>query len=257
MAIETGTHINSLNASNPVSTDGLAQADDHIRLIKATFPNITGAMTATHTVLNGLDARITSLEASLPAPLGTSMLFLQSAAPTGWTKQISHNDKTLRVVSGTASSGGSVAFTTAFASQTPAGSISSSVLGSTASHTLSIAEIPSLNHFMVNNRNVTKRADDDPATGNFLTRSGNVAQNAQYISGRTQGRTLDDAVNYITSSPRAQAMVDAARRDSTCWLNEQNLPGIGLGVSASGNTKNTRRFMDEEIAQTRLERLHP
>ncbi len=65
MALETGTHINSLNASNPESTDGLAQADDHIRLIKATikatFPNITGAMTATHTVLNGLDARITSL----------------------------------------------------------------------------------------------------------------------------------------------------------------------------------------------------
>ena len=65
MALETGTHINSLNASNPVSTDGLAQADDHIHLIKATikatFPNITGAMTATHTVLNGLDARITSL----------------------------------------------------------------------------------------------------------------------------------------------------------------------------------------------------
>ena len=65
MALETGTHINSLNASKPVSTNGLAQAEDHIRLIKATikatFPNITGAMTATHTVLNGLDARITSL----------------------------------------------------------------------------------------------------------------------------------------------------------------------------------------------------
>ena len=44
---------------------------------------------------------------------------------------------------------------------------------------------------MVNNRNVTKRADDDPATGNF----GTFAQNAQDISGRTQGRTLNDAVN--------------------------------------------------------------
>ena len=118
MALETGTHINSLNASNPVSTDGLAQADDHIRLIKATikatFPNITGAMTATQTILNGLDARITSLEASLPAPSGKWMLFLQFAAPTGWTKQTTHNNKTLRVVSGTASSGDSAAFKTAF-----------------------------------------------------------------------------------------------------------------------------------------------
>ena len=114
MALETGTHISDLNAANPVSTDGLAQADDHLRLIKSTilasFPNITGAMTATHTVLNGLDGRITALEASLPAPSGTSMLFVQSAAPTGWTKQTTHNDKTLRVVTGTVSSGGSNAF---------------------------------------------------------------------------------------------------------------------------------------------------
>ena len=56
MALESGTYINSLNAANPVSTDGLAQADDHLRLIKSTikasFPNISGAMNATHTELN-------------------------------------------------------------------------------------------------------------------------------------------------------------------------------------------------------------
>lgn len=59
MALETGTYVNSLNASNPASTDGLAQADDHIRLlkatIKATLPNVTGAITASHTELNALD----------------------------------------------------------------------------------------------------------------------------------------------------------------------------------------------------------
>ncbi len=59
MALETGTYVNSLNASNPASTDGLAQADDHIRLlkstIKATLPNVTGAITSTHTELNVLD----------------------------------------------------------------------------------------------------------------------------------------------------------------------------------------------------------
>ena len=37
MALESGTFINSLNASNPVATDGLAQADDHMRLIKSTI----------------------------------------------------------------------------------------------------------------------------------------------------------------------------------------------------------------------------
>lgn len=59
MALETGTYIDSLNASNPAATDGLAQADDHLRLlkstIKATLPNVTGAVTATQAELNLLD----------------------------------------------------------------------------------------------------------------------------------------------------------------------------------------------------------
>lgn len=56
MALETGTYINSLNASNPVATDGLSQADDHLRLIKSTikstFANIDGAVTSTEDDLN-------------------------------------------------------------------------------------------------------------------------------------------------------------------------------------------------------------
>jgi len=59
MALETATFINGLVATNPVSTDGLAQADDHMRLIKSTikstFPNITGAITADQTEINTLD----------------------------------------------------------------------------------------------------------------------------------------------------------------------------------------------------------
>ena len=59
MALETASYINGLVATNPTATDTVAQADDHLRLIKsavkATFPNITGAATATHTELNVLD----------------------------------------------------------------------------------------------------------------------------------------------------------------------------------------------------------
>jgi hypothetical protein len=69
---------------------------------------------------------------------GTLMLFQQTSAPTGWTKQTTHDNKALRVVSGTASSGGSVNFTTAFASKAVAGTV-----GNT---TLTIAQIPSHNH---------------------------------------------------------------------------------------------------------------
>ena len=56
MALESATYISDLNAANPASTDGLAQADDHFRLIKgavkATFPNVTGAISATHGALD-------------------------------------------------------------------------------------------------------------------------------------------------------------------------------------------------------------
>jgi hypothetical protein len=71
-------------------------------------------------------------------PAGTTMLFVQTSAPTGWTKSTTHDNKALRVVSGTASSGGSVAFTTAFASQ--------SVAGTVGSTTLTTSQIPSHSH---------------------------------------------------------------------------------------------------------------
>lgn len=61
-------------------------------------------------------------------PAGTVMLFNQTAAPTGWTKNTSTgNDSALRLVTGTVGTGGTSPFTTAFASRTPAGSISGEI----------------------------------------------------------------------------------------------------------------------------------
>ena len=90
------------------------------------------------------DGSIKEIGSSFPS--GTTMLFVQTSAPTGWTKSTTHDNKALRVVSGTVSSGGSVAFTTAFASQTPSGSINTSGL-SAGSTTLSTSQIPSHSHF--------------------------------------------------------------------------------------------------------------
>jgi hypothetical protein len=75
-------------------------------------------------------------------PSGTVMLFAQTAAPTGFTKLTTNNDKALRVVSGAAGTGGSVAFSTAFA--TPA--VTGSVSGTVGATTLSTAQIPSHAH---------------------------------------------------------------------------------------------------------------
>lgn len=56
MALETGTYISDLVITNPTSTDAKSDGDNHFRLIKstlkATFANITGAVTKTHTQLN-------------------------------------------------------------------------------------------------------------------------------------------------------------------------------------------------------------
>jgi hypothetical protein len=69
---------------------------------------------------------------------GTVLIFGQTSAPTGWTKLTNLDNYALRVVSGAASTGGSVAFTTAFASQ--------AVSGSVGSTTLTTPQIPSHSH---------------------------------------------------------------------------------------------------------------
>jgi hypothetical protein len=78
-------------------------------------------------------------------PSGTVMLFVQSSAPSGWTKSTTHDNKALRVVSGTASSGGTVAFTTAFASQAVSGTVGNGTLAVGAT-TLATTQIPSHTH---------------------------------------------------------------------------------------------------------------
>ena len=118
-------------------------------------------------------------------PSGTKMLFQQTSAPTGWTKVTSGVDnKALRVVSGTAGSGGSNAFSNTLASRsitanagnttaggnvsvanstaggnvsvantTAGGNVSVSIAnastgGTVNSHTLSTSEMPSHSHNM-------------------------------------------------------------------------------------------------------------
>lgn len=60
MPLESATYIDGLVATNPVNaTDEVSVGDDHLRLlkstIKATFPSLTGAVTASQAELNILD----------------------------------------------------------------------------------------------------------------------------------------------------------------------------------------------------------
>jgi hypothetical protein len=64
---------------------------------------------------------------------GTVMLFVQTAAPTGWTKSTTHDNKALRVVSGSVTTGGTQNFTAV-------------LNGNVDATTLSISQIPSHDH---------------------------------------------------------------------------------------------------------------
>ena len=92
-------------------------------------------------------------------PSGTRLLFHNSSAPTGWTKDTSINDSALRVVSGTPGSGGSTGFSSALGSPSVSGSVSlsgepgtgnlsTSISGNVniGSTTLSTSQMPSHNH---------------------------------------------------------------------------------------------------------------
>src|SRR5262249_15191663 len=76
MGLEAFTFITSLNSSNPVgATDKKQQGDDHLRGIKtvllASFPNISGAVTSSHTELNRLTG-VTGVTGSGKLVLDTS-----------------------------------------------------------------------------------------------------------------------------------------------------------------------------------------
>ena len=99
----------------------------------------------TATTYFGSGANLTGIDI---IPAGSKMLFQQTAAPTGWTKATAHDNKALRVVTGSASSGGSNTFAAAFNNnQTVSGTTSSTsvtITGSTAGHSLTQAELPNV-----------------------------------------------------------------------------------------------------------------
>jgi hypothetical protein len=132
-----GTGRTSLTANNVILGNGTSS-------VNFVAPSVSG---------NFLRSNGTTWESAAPPGAefssGTRMTFNQTAAPTGWTKSTTTNNAGFRLVSGTVGSGGSVDFTTAFASQTPTGTVStsiSSVSGSAGATTLSTPQIPSHSH---------------------------------------------------------------------------------------------------------------
>ena len=118
-----GDNITNLNGSNisqgTINADRIPDASTTaqgvVQLYNTFPPNSTSTTTAAtaNLVTDVYDEVKTNV-----IPAGTTMLFYQSVAPTGWTKLTSQNNKALRVVSGTGGgTGGNNTFTSTFASR--------------------------------------------------------------------------------------------------------------------------------------------
>jgi hypothetical protein len=124
-------------------------------------------------------------------PSGTAMLFVQTAAPTGWTKSTTHDNKALRVVSGAASSGGTTGFTSVFTSRTI-------TTANMPVHTHGITD-PGHSHqvaFKIGT-NATGSAEEiqnSPSTGYYLTSSSTTGIT---VNNAGSGTAMDFAVQYV------------------------------------------------------------
>lgn len=146
----TGSQLLAYIKANTTAADIGAQAAD------ADIPTVSASQAemeaGTETALRSMSPLRVKQAIAANAPqafaTGTVMLFRQTSAPTGWTKDTTnYNAHAIRVVTGTVSSGGTVDFTTAFASQTPAGSVSVNTSGlSAGATTLSTTQMPSHAH---------------------------------------------------------------------------------------------------------------
>lgn len=110
MSLEVGTYLSSLVSANPLSSDQVAQGDDHIRLIKTllanTFPNAQRAFrfpTVSASIITGsiaLDATYDNTTIRADATLGTLTVTLPSSGTIyeGWSCRVIKTDSGVNAV---------------------------------------------------------------------------------------------------------------------------------------------------------------
>ena len=219
-----GDNITDLNASNlsqgtvnndrllkaTTSQQGIVQLDD-------TYPPTSTSVlqTATTNV-----SRKLYLESTAVIPAGSVMLFYQTAAPTGWTKLTTQDNKALRVVSGAGGgTGGNTAFTTVFASGR-------------------VVPLPQHNHVASSGNNSASHTHT--VTGNASNASATHNHGASINSGGNHAHGVSDP-GHSHSYQRASGGVEYGDRSNNARAEQfQNTgtgnSGTGVSVNSSGSS---------------------
>ena len=179
---------------------------------------------------------------------GTRMLFHQTSAPTGWTKDTSNNNNSaLRVVTGSAGSGGSMDFTSAFSNRsisvsgTASGNVNSgggfSVGYTTNGRTLSESQLAS-------HRHTVKTTDFDNPPGDHRSQGypNNDSHQATRSTDRSRNRDINSNVCSQTGSSQSH--------DHNGQINVgDHQHSFSTGVNSSGNNDFRVKYVDIIIAQ--------
>jgi hypothetical protein len=183
---------------DPLKT-AIESIDDNVA---AAITTITTNLSTSTSTLTTVQANIATTIGRLWAPAGTAALFMQTAAPTGWTKGATHNDKALRLVSGAVSTGGSTAFTSVFTSRTITSSNMPSHTHAWSSGTLAVT----LSRSSYVNQVSTSGDQNVPNGGNTIIQStstdtdtlnatSSISSTASGNAG--SGTAMDFAVRYV------------------------------------------------------------
>jgi len=156
----------------------------------------------------GAGAAVVDLTATLAAgvPSGTKQLFVQTSAPTGWTKDTTNNnDSAIRIVTGSVTTGGTAAFSSALATPSVTGTVNISgapstgnlgvsVSGNISNHTLSVNRIPSHSHTIFQRGNTqTTQATTESVRANVNTNVGNTGGGGSHNHGHNISGNLNGA----------------------------------------------------------------
>lgn len=187
---------------DPLNT-GISALDNAIAA--AINTNIAALLATATANLAVVSASYTTVSGILSAPATTVGIFAQTAAPSGWTKSATHNDKALRIVSGAVSTGGTTAFTSVFTARTitssnmPAHTHSWSASASTAAGTIVLSQSTWVYDVDLTNSDSIASGGSNKTTS--VDQSGEDMAGTVSVSGTTgsagSGTAMDFAVRYV------------------------------------------------------------